>query len=52
MAKNVKQSSSGGYYGKITNHSGMYVQAPNAQTGGKAPQVRKGNDLRSGGSGK
>lgn len=51
MAKNVKESFDNGYYGKISNKSGFMVEAPYKQAGGKAPQVRKGSDLR-GGSGK
>ena len=49
MAKNVKESDmSNGLYGKITNKSGMYIKAGYPQDGGKAPQVRKGSDLRVG----
>lgn len=48
MAKNVKESMSDGYYGKVTNKSAMYVKAAYPQEGGKAPQVRKGSDLRTG----
>ena len=37
-----------GYKGKISNASSQTVQAPISQSKGKAPQVRKGSDLRSG----
>lgn len=43
-----QQTSSTGYRGKITSASSQKVQAPISQTQGKAPQVQKGTDLRSG----